>query len=93
MKASSELYRKELIIRGMVQGVGFRYFTLQEARRYGICGRLKNLVDGTVRVRAEGENLREFIESLRTGSRFARVEEIEECELSDNYRYKEFRID
>ncbi len=42
-------------VRGMVQGVGFRYSTQSVARRLGVSGYVQNMPDGTVRVECEGE--------------------------------------
>lgn len=51
---------------GNVQGVGFRYTTVQVARRFPITGYVKNLADGRVEVVAEGTSgdLRAFHEAL-----------------------------
>ena len=84
---------REYIISGRVQGVGFRYFVMQSAARYGIKGRVKNLVNGKVRVRASGRNLEEFARSLQDGPRFARVDDIESIELSDSYEYENFHLE
>tara|TARA_Y100001970_G_C14250607_1_gene871538 strand:- start:313 stop:573 length:261 start_codon:yes stop_codon:yes gene_type:complete len=52
----------DLIITGKVQGVGFRYFVKKEAEKLGISGYVKNEIDGSVFVVAEG-NLND-LESL-----------------------------
>ena len=83
---------REYIISGQVQGVGFRYFVMQAAARYSIKGRVKNLVNGKVRVRASGRNLEEFARALQDGPRFARVDDIS-IELSESYEYENFRIE
>ncbi len=64
---------------GRVQGVGFRYFTVSKARLLGINGYVRNLPDGSVFVDCEGdeENLKIFIEYLRKGPNFAKVEKLE----------------
>ena len=66
-------------ISGLVQGVGFRYFTYQEALTLGIHGYVKNLVNGNVEVYAEGSRsqLEAFLERLKEGPRFGSVDKVE----------------
>jgi acylphosphatase len=45
---------KRYIVHGLVQGVGFRYFVMREARALGLGGFVRNQPDGTVEVVAEG---------------------------------------
>lgn len=47
--------RLDAVLTGRVQGVGFRYFVVRTARSLGVTGRVRNAVDGSVRVAAEGE--------------------------------------
>jgi acylphosphatase len=47
--------RAKLIIKGIVQGVNFRYYTQQEARKYDVTGWVRNLADGSVAAIFEGE--------------------------------------
>ncbi len=69
-----------LIVHGRVQGVGFRFATLHEARRLGLGGTVRNLADGTVEIRAEGERakLAMLAAWAHQGPRGARVTKVEE---------------
>ena len=66
-------------VHGRVQGVGFRYSARSEALRLGLCGFVRNLPDGTVRVEAEGRPAaaRRMVEWLETGPPGARVSRVE----------------
>lgn len=52
---SDKIYREEVYFSGRVQGVGFRYATLQVAKEYEVTGEVKNLPDGRVYLVAEGK--------------------------------------
>ena len=77
--SSPPLARLEATVHGLVQGVYFRQYTWQEARRLGLVGWVANQPDGTVRVVAEGSEaaLRQLLEFLHRGSPSARVERVE----------------
>jgi acylphosphatase len=64
---------------GHVQGVGFRYFAMDEAQSRGLKGWARNLADGTVEIVAQGprEALDQFIEALRQAPFPAQVTHIE----------------
>lgn len=49
------IYRQSVHFSGRVQGVGFRYSTLQTAKEYAVNGFVRNLADGRVLLVAEGE--------------------------------------
>lgn len=42
MRQSANLVRKHIVVTGLVQGVGFRYFTVTQARRLGVQGWVRN---------------------------------------------------
>lgn len=72
--------RLSAIVHGRVQGVYFRYFVRNEARRLGLRGYVRNLASGdAVEIRAEGEKpqLDELVEELKTGPPGASVKRIE----------------
>ncbi|MET6996230.1 acylphosphatase [Chitinophaga defluvii] len=73
-----EKIRKEITVKGRVQGVGFRMSTLLEANRLHIKGEVKNLPNGDVWIGAEGavSDMEQFIAWCRHGPSTARVTEI-----------------
>lgn len=81
-------------IRGRVQGVGFRYWTLLLARRLNVKGAVRNLSDYSVEVTAEADEriLEHFVSQLREGPPHARVDKLiaEPVNLSD---YADFTIE
>ena len=68
----------EVVVRGRVQGVGFRYFAEGEAQRLGLHGYVVNRSDGSVYVYAEGERnpLDLFLTLLRHGPPGAHVSDL-----------------
>lgn len=72
--------RVEIIVRGRVQGVGYRDFVRREARSRHLIGWVRNEPDGTVRAHAEGsrEALEAWLEALHIGTRLAKVDRIDE---------------
>jgi acylphosphatase len=73
---------RRYVIRGRVQGVGFRYFIADAAAREGIAGWVRNLADGRVEIAAEGdaEAVDRFERAVRQGPSHARVDEIDVTE-------------
>ena len=69
---------RRFVISGHVQGVGFRYFTQDAARREGLHGFVRNNDDGTVEAVAEGESesLERFERAIRRGPSRSRVENV-----------------
>lgn len=70
---------KKVKIFGRVQGVGFRYFTVQNANRLNLHGWVQNMADGTVEALIAGEpgSVAEMLEKLKTGPVSARVDRVE----------------
>ena len=86
---------RRFVLSGRVQGVGFRYFAQDAARREGLHGYVTNQDDGTVEVRAEGDAdaLERFERTLRQGPSRSRVEhvtidEVEPVSLSGGFIVK-----
>lgn len=85
--------RIHVIVSGRVQGVGFRYFTVSLASRYGITGWVRNLYNGDVEIEAEGINtkLSLFLHEIKEGNRFVRVRNMEISEIPPTGE-KEFKV-
>jgi len=68
----------KILVSGLVQGVGYRYFTYNKAYEYGLTGYVKNLPNGDVLVEVEGDEgmIDEFIKELRIGPMTAHVRDI-----------------
>jgi acylphosphatase len=86
---------KRYIVRGRVQGVGFRWFVDHEARQLGLSGWVRNNFDGTVEVLAVGsdEQLLALRRKLERGPRAARVDEVQEFMAEAVAGLNTFRIE
>ena len=83
----------KFIVHGKVQGVGFRFSCAEAAYKYSILGFVKNRIDGTVYIEAEGnsENLTLFRNWCKKGPLWAQVIELEE-EPGSLKNYNNFEI-
>jgi len=65
--------RVHLVVHGLVQGVGFRWFVARRADGLGLSGYVRNLYDGSVEAEAEGDRSLSlaWIEPLHTQSGFS----------------------
>ena len=83
-----------VVIRGRVQGVGFRWFAQREARRLDVHGFVRNRADGAVEVEAEGDraSLERLVEALRLGPRSARVTDVDAHWSEGAARHRGFEI-
>jgi acylphosphatase len=81
---------KHYVVRGHVQGVGYRWFAQRAARRLEVVGYVRNLSSGEVEVRAQadGSVLELFKQELERGPQGASVREVIEKDspLRDTYR-------
>jgi len=86
---------RRFIVRGRVQGVGFRWFVEREAHMLGIDGWVRNNPDGSVEVLAMGtrDQLSGLRSRLRQGPRAARVDGVEESESQLVPGLNSFRIE
>jgi acylphosphatase len=86
---------RRFIVRGRVQGVGFRWFVEREAHMLGIAGWVRNNHDGSVEVLAQGtrDQLSGLHSRLREGPRAARVDAVEVAEADAVAGLISFRIE
>jgi acylphosphatase len=86
---------KRYIVRGRVQGVGFRWFVEREAHLLGVAGWVRNNHDGSVEVLAQGtrDQLSGLHSHLREGPRAARVDAVEVSEAAPSPGLSSFRIE
>ena len=87
--------RLEVVVRGRVQGVAFRWYTQREARRLGLTGWVRNRPDGSVRLVVEGPRpvLDQFWEWLARGPDRARVDHRELHRGEASGKFTDFTID
>lgn len=86
--------RLTAVVKGRVQGVGYRYFVQMAAIGLHLNGRASNSPDGSVVVVAEGgrDQLEQFISAMWQGPRTARVEQIEEEWSEATGEFGEFAV-
>jgi acylphosphatase len=74
------------LVKGRVQGVGFRWFVQQEAAEIGLRGWVRNTDEGHVEIVAAGsaEDIVELKDALHKGSRGSRVDAVLEDELVES---------
>lgn len=86
---------RKLLISGLVQGVGYRFFAQRSAARHQVRGYVRNLDDGRVEALIQGgEAAVEAIKlDLATGPAYSQIDNIEEFVIDPDSRYSAFRIE
>ena len=84
----------EIIVKGSVQGVGFRRFVFENAKKLNLKGYAKNLSNGNVEIVVAGdeEKIKELYEACKIGPPLARVEEVEIKQTSKKIKSNGFFI-
>ncbi len=83
------------MVRGRVQGVGFRYFVMRHARELGVRGTARNQADGTVDAVLQADDPRvldAMIDRLRQGPRSARVDGVDVETVESSERFEDFEV-
>jgi acylphosphatase len=73
-----KIKRMILVVSGIVQGVGYRFFTREKAALYGISGWVRNCANGDVEIDAQGDEkqLDLFLLALKKGPRMSHVSRV-----------------
>jgi acylphosphatase len=92
---AADAQTRKFVVRGRVQGVGFRWFVEREAKTLGISGWVRNNSDGSVEVLATGtrDQLSGLRSRLQQGPRAARVDNVQELEAKPVSGLNTFRIE
>ncbi len=90
----SEIKYIEIVVFGLVHGVGFRWFIQKNAQELGIRGYVNNQYDGTVVIKAEGttSQIDELIKLAKDGPSRSNVSEIKIKELNNCDQFLDFTI-
>jgi acylphosphatase len=84
----------EVMVEGMVQGVGYRAFAQRRAQDRGLTGYAVNLHDGRVKVRVEGDrqSLEGYVRELEQGPPLAQVARVSVTQLPYTGQYRDFAV-
>ena len=90
-----QIVTAQIIVKGHVQMVGFRYFTVRIAKTLGVCGYVLNTISGDVEIvaQADEETMKEFVKLIRKGPAGAIVRDVlldYESDIDEDF--KEFNL-
>lgn len=82
------------VVRGKVQGVGYRDFVVNAAEELGLMGYVRNIPDGGVEVVAQGypDTLKEFVTILQKGSVLSDVVDMQTELKTLSVTYDDFHV-
>jgi acylphosphatase len=84
-----------IVVSGVVQGVGFRWFVMRLANQFELKGYVRNRYDSTVETYVEGDeaSLRAFLDEIKIGPRSAHITNVNFNWVEYKGKYTEFRIE
>ena len=86
------MVRYHIIADGRVQGVGFRFFCIMNAQNYALTGWVRNMDNGMVEMEVQGEidSIKKFLEIIKNGNRFIKVDELYQKKIEVIYNEYSF---
>jgi len=89
----ADVHHETVYFTGHVQGVGFRYTTLQVAKEFEVTGRVSNLADGRVLLEAEGQSgdISAFVEAVEERMH-GHIRKVERKTSRRSPEFSDFRI-
>lgn len=92
--AGERVVRATIVVSGLVQGVGYRAFTLQVAARKRLSGGVRNLDDGRVEIEVEGARsvIEGLIKELKIGPSRARVDRVDMRWSEASGTFRDFHV-
>ena len=83
-----------ILVSGLVQGVGFRYFAYHWGSKLGLKGFVRNRYSGEVELDVEGDRslIEEFIKQLKVGPRASRVSDLKVTWKEKEKNYEHFEV-
>ena len=88
------MIRYYIVVEGRVQGVGFRFFTINIASKYNLTGSVRNMDNGMVEIEVQGseEKINMFIHNIKKGNFFIRVNNLSQKKIDLQPSEKKFVI-
>ena len=86
------MVRYHIIADGRVQGVGLRFFCIMNAQNYDLTGWVRNMDNGMVEIEVQGEidSIKKFLEIIKNGNRFIKVDELYQKKIEVIYNEYSF---
>ena len=83
-----------MLVKGRVQGVGFRATARRHALLFALQGTARNLRDGSVEIYAQGmrHSIEDFLKALNEDAGFGEISEIISKEITPHHSYSDFQI-
>ena len=95
MLSANSMIARKFLISGLVQGVGYRYFSQRSAAKHQVKGYVRNMPNGSDEAWAQGPepSVNAFRDDLVAGPRYSRVDHIEELVTEPDAAFGTFRIE